>query len=190
VILYLHGFCSSPDSWKARLLAQACAERGLGEDFLCPALSPVPAEAMARAEFLIRRARHPLTLVGSSLGGHYATWLAERHDLRAVLINPAVVGRLDPARFLGEHANFHSGERFTFTAAHAAQLAAQGVDRPDPRRYLLLVETGDEVLDYRQATEHYADCRQIVLPGGDHSFTQFPGFITQILEFAGVRAGI
>ena len=190
VILYLHGFCSSPDSWKARLLAQAFAERGLGNDFLCPALSPLPAEAMALAESLLRTAPRPVTLVGSSLGGHYATWLAEKHDLRAVLINPAVVSRLDPARFLGEHANFHSGERFSFTVAHAAQLAAQCVEHPDPRRYLLLVETGDEVLDYRQATEHYAGCHQIVLPGGDHSFTQFPGFITQILEFAGVRAGI
>ncbi len=189
-LLYLHGFCSSPASWKARLMGEAMAARGIGERFLCPALSPVPTLALATAESLITRARGAVTLVGSSLGGHYATCLAERHGLRAVLVNPAVIGRLDASRFLGEHANFHSGERFVFTAEHASQLAAQAVTRPDAERYWLLVEQGDEVLDYRHAVEHYAGCRQTILPGGDHSFTRFPGFISQILEFSGVRDGI
>ena len=186
LILYLHGFCSSPESWKARLLAEEMARRGLAGQFACPALSPVPADAIATAEAIIAAAPGPITLVGSSLGGHYATYLAEKHDLRAALINPAVIHRLDADLFIGEHANFHSGERFTFTADHAAQLATQHVARPAPGRYLLLVESGDEVLDYRHAVEHYAGCRQIVLPGGDHSFTKFPEFIPQLIEFAGL----
>ena len=186
MILYLHGFCSSPESWKARLMAEEMARRGVADRFVCPALSPVPAEAVAAAEAIIATADGPVTLVGSSLGGHYATWLAEKHDLRAALVNPAVIHRLDASLFIGEHANFHSGERFTFTADHAGQLAAQHVAHPDPARYLLLVEAGDEVLDYRQAVEHYAGCRQIVLPGGDHSFTKFPEYIPQLIEFAGL----
>ena len=97
---------------------------------------------------------------------------------------------LDAGRFIGEHANFHSGERFRFTVGHAEQLAQQFVARPTPARYLLLVESGDEVLDYRHAVDHYAGCRQIVLPGGDHSFTRFPEFIPQLLEFAEVHAGL
>jgi uncharacterized protein len=185
LIVYLHGFCSSPASWKSRLLAEEMERRGLGGQFVCPQLSPVPDEAVASVSRLIGQADGPVTLVGSSLGGHYANHLAEKHNLNAVLINPAAVDRLDPAKFIGEHENFHTGERFTFTAAHAAQLKAQ-VSRPTPGRYWLLLEEGDEVLDWRQAADFYAGCRQGVLPGGDHSFTRFPGFVPQILEFAGL----
>ncbi len=159
--------------------------RGLGDCFVCPQLSPVPDEAVASVSRLIERADGPVALVGSSLGGHYANHLAEKYGLNAVLINPAAVHCLDAGKFIGEHANFHTGERFIFTAAHAAQLAAQ-VRKPTPARYWLLTETGDEVLDWRQATEYYAGCRQTVLPGGDHSFTRFPAFMQQIVEFAGL----
>lgn len=185
LILYLHGFCSSPVSAKSRLLGEYMADRGLGERFICPQLSPVPDEVVSAVSRLIEAADAPVALVGSSLGGHYANHLAEKYGLNAVLINPAAVKYLDAALFIGDHANFHSGERFTFTAAHAAQLAAQ-ITQPTPGRYWLLSETGDEVLDWRQAAEFYAGCRQTVLPGGDHSFTRFPDFIPQILEFAGL----
>lgn len=186
LILYLHGFCSSPESWKAKLLAERMAEEGLAERFACPALSPVPHEAIAQAETIIGAAHGSVTLVGSSLGGHYAAFLAEKHDLKAVLINPAVIDRLDLGLFVGEHANFHTSERFRFTEAHAAELLAQVVARPTPERYFLLVEEGDEVLDFRHAVARYAGSRQAVLPGGDHSFSRFPEFIPAILEFAGL----
>lgn len=184
-VIYLHGFCSSPASWKSRLLAESVLARGLSGRFFCPQLSPFPAQAMAEVACLIETADAPVTLVGSSLGGHYASFLAEQYGLNAVLINPAVVDRLDLSRFVGEHHNFHSGERFVFTAKHADELRAQ-VRRPTPGRYWLLAETGDEVLDYRQAVDFYAGCRQSILPGGDHSFTRFPDFIPQILEYAGL----
>ena len=185
LIVYLHGFCSSPASWKSQLLAEEMARRGLAAHFACPQLSPVPDEAVAGVSRLIAQADGLVTLVGSSLGGHYANHLAEKHGLKAVLINPAVTAQLDLARFVGEHANFHNGEHFTFTAAHAAHLTAQ-VRQPTPERYWLLVEEGDEVLDCRQAQAFYAGCRQTVLPGGDHSFTKFPDFVPQIIEYAGL----
>lgn len=184
-ILYLHGFCSSPASTKSRLLAEEMARRGLAAQFSCPALSPVPADAMAQVSALIEAADGRVTLVGSSLGGHYANHLAEKYGLDAVLINPAAVDRLDLAKFVGEHVNFHSGERFVFSEAHAAQLQAQ-VAPPTPARYWLLLDEGDEVLDWRQARDFYAGCRQTVLAGGDHGFTRFPEFLPQILEFAGI----
>jgi len=185
LILYLHGFCSSPASAKSRLLGEYMAERGLADHFVCPQLSTVPDEVIAELSALIEAADGQVTLVGSSLGGHYANHLAEKYGLNAVLINPAVVKYLDAAVFIGDHTNFHSGEHFTFTVAHAAQLAAQ-VSQPTPGRYWLLSETGDEVLDWRQAVEFYAGCRQTVLQGGDHSFTRFPEFMPQILEFSGL----
>ncbi len=182
-ILYLHGFCSSPQSWKARLLADTLAERGLGERLFCPFLSPVPMEAIRQAEAIIERESGPLTVVGSSLGGFYATWLAEKHDLRAVLVNPAVVAPISLEKYLGTQTNLHTHEPFEFTAEHIDQLRALEAPRVTPSRYLLLVETGDEVLDYRQAVARYAGCRQIALEGGDHSFSRFPEFLPQLIEF-------
>lgn len=185
VILYLHGFCSSPASWKAQLLGEAMARRGLAGQFVCPPLSPVPAQAMADVGRLIEAASGQVTLVGSSLGGHYANHLAEKFGLPAVLINPATIARLDVGQFIGEHGNFHSGERFTFTAEHAQQLRDQ-VAPPTASRYWLLLETGDEVLDYHAAQAFYFGCRQSVFEGGDHSFTRFPEVVPQLIEFAGL----
>ena len=166
-ILYLHGFRSSPQSWKARLLAEAMAERGLAHRFLCPALSHEPCIAIAHAEALLAADDGPLTLVGSSLGGYYATWLAEKHDLKAALVNPAVLAPLSLSEYVGPQTWLHSGESFEFTEAHIDQLRALDAPRITPERYLLLVEEGDEVLDYREAVKRYAGGRQIVLPGGD-----------------------
>ena len=185
-ILYLHGFCSSPASWKVRLLAEALKKRGLGERLFCPALSYVPNEAIAQAKAIINAQPGPLTLVGSSLGGYYATWLAETCDLRAVLINPAVVAPISLNEFIGTQTNLYTGETFEFTAGHIEQLLALDMPCVSPERYLLLVETGDEVLDYRQAVARYAGCRQNVLEGGDHSFTRFPELMPQLLEFCGL----
>jgi predicted esterase YcpF (UPF0227 family) len=185
VILYLHGFRSSPGAWQARLLREEMARRGLAGRFLSPPLSPVPAQAVADLSRLIENCRQPPTLVGSSLGGHYATWLAEKHDLRAVLVNPAVIARLAADDFVGEHLPFDGGPPFQFTPEHARQLEAQIVT-PTPDRYWVLLETGDAVLDYRQAQDFYFGSRQNVYEGGDHSFTRFPSLVSQILEFAGI----
>ncbi|QEL66299.1 esterase [Oryzomicrobium terrae] len=189
LLIYLHGFRSSPQSWKARLLGEAMAARGLADAFVCPLLPDRPAEAIALAEELIRQARaagRPVVLAGSSLGGYYATWLAEQHDLRAALINPAVAAPQSLATYLGPQTNMYSGEVFVFTTDHIAELEALHVPHITPSRYLLLVETGDEVLDYRQAVARYAGADQRVFPGGDHSFTRFPEIIPQLLEFAGI----
>jgi len=185
-ILYLHGFCSSPASWKARLLGTFLAERGLAGRFICPVLPPVPLAAIATAEAALAGGTGETTLVGSSLGGYYASWLAEKHDLRAVLINPAVMAPDLLGGLVGRHSNFHSGESFDFTEEHVAQLRLLEAPRVMAERYLLLVETGDEVLDYRQALARYAGSQQIVIAGGDHSFLSFPRLLPQLIEFCGL----
>ena len=184
-LLYLHGFCSSPASWKARLLHEHLAAIGQAEAFVCPFLPPVPRRAIAEAEALLAE-DVPTTLVGSSLGAYYATWLAEKYALRAVLINPAVSAPVLLGGLVGRHVNFHTGEPFEFTREHAEQLAAFAVPRVSPARYLLLVETGDEVLDYRQAVERYAGCRQVVVDGGEHGLRSFPEHLPQLFEFCGL----
>ncbi|MDR3298630.1 MAG: esterase [Candidatus Accumulibacter sp.] len=185
-ILYLHGFRASPASWKARLLADALAARGLSDRLFCPFLSSVPNEAIAQTEAIIAGHDGPLGVAGSSLGGFYATYLAEKYDLRAVLINPSVAAPISLEKYLGTQTNLYTHETFEFTTRHLAQLRALEAAQVTPSRYLLMVETGDEVLDYRQAVARYAGCRQIVLPGGDHSFTRFPEYVVQLIEFCGL----
>lgn len=186
MILYLHGFRSSPQSWKARLMGDAMAARGLGDHFHCPALSHDPDVAIAQAEAILTSHPGPFTLVGSSLGGYYATWLAEKHGLPAILINPAVVAPLSLEAYVGPQTSLYGGEPFEFTHAHIAALRKMEVPKITPENYWLLVEEGDEVLDYRLAVTRYAGCRQTVLPDGDHSFTRFPDFVGQIIEFSGL----
>jgi predicted esterase YcpF (UPF0227 family) len=128
-----------------------------------------------------------LTFVGSSLGGFYATWLAEQYAARAVLINPSVHPFDDLAAWKGIQNNFYTGEVFEVTDAHFAELRALYVDRlADLSRYFLLVQSGDEVLDWRTAVTRYAGGWQCVAGGGDHAFTGFDRHLPEILRFAGV----
>jgi predicted esterase YcpF (UPF0227 family) len=185
VLIYLHGFNSSPGSHKAQVLKRYMAEHGLGAQYSCPALPHLPERAVAQIEAVIARyPRDAITLVGSSLGGFYATYLAERHSLRAVLINPAVYPHRGLRTFLGVQRNLYTAEEYELTEAHLQQM--QRLYRPviEAQRYLLLVETLDEVLDYREAQSKYAGARQIVIEGGDHSLKSFPEHIPLILEFA------
>lgn len=185
-ILYLHGFRSSPASHKARLLAEAMASRGLGNRFVCPALSPVPTEAIVQTSALLAGVGTGVTLVGSSLGGLYATVLAERFGCRALLVNPAVGIDGHESLLVGCHENFYTGESFEFTMEHAAQLIDMERTAITPGNYLLWVEQGDEVLDWRRAVTRYAGCVQRVFPGGDHSFTRFGEMLPQLFEFCGL----
>ena len=187
MIVYLHGFRSSPQSSKAQRLKAHMTARNLGPLFWCEQLPPSPRAAIALAERQIAAARMPVTVVGSSLGGYYATHLAEKHRLKAVLVNPAVVAHLSLAEFVGPQTNLYTGETFDFKPEYIDELRAIEVPRISrPQDFLLLAETGDEVLDYRQAVAKYSGARQIVLEGGDHSFTRWDDYLDAVLEFAGV----
>lgn len=187
MLIYLHGFNSSPGSHKAQVLKRYLQERGLGDQYRCPALPHQPMRAIALIE--AEMAKHPpesITLVGSSLGGYYATYLAERHDLRAILVNPAVYPHEDLRAYLGAQRNLYTQQLYELTEEHLHHWEQLYLPSVRAQRYLLLVETGDEVLDYRQAVEKYRGAGQIVVEGGDHSLQSFPEHIPLILEFAGL----
>ena len=185
MLIYIHGFNSSPASSKARQIRQELEALGRGAEFSAPALPHSPAAAAALLDEVI--AKHPgAALVGSSLGGYYATYLAEKHGLRAVLLNPAVRPYELLKDHLGPQQNFHTGERYEFTARHVEELRALEVAGITPARYLLLAATGDEVLDYRAAVERYRGCRRIVIQGGDHSLGDFADYLGAVLEFCGM----
>ncbi len=185
MILYLHGFTSGPASHKAQALGARMRERGLGDKFVCPQLPASPRASIALAEGLI--AHHGVTtVVGSSLGGYYSTWLAETFDLKAVLVNPAVVAHLSLQKYIGPQRWLYSGESFEFGLEQIEELRA--IEVPvlgKPERFWLLVEEGDEALDYRDAVRRYAGARQTVLPGGDHSFTRWSDYLDEIIDYAG-----
>jgi predicted esterase YcpF (UPF0227 family) len=187
LLVYLHGFNSTPQSKKATMLRTYMDERGLGARYVCPALPHWPSEAIATVEReLGRHPAAPVTYIGSSLGGFYATYLAEKHGHRAVLVNPACYPQRDLAKYLGPQQNLYSGERYALTDEHLRQLEALAVERPSPERYMLIVETGDEVLDYREAVERYVGAQQVVIRGGDHTLQSFPDHYARILAFAGL----
>ena len=185
MLIYIHGFNSSPASFKAAAIQRELERRGCGEEFLAPALPHSPAAAASLLETLAR-AHRDACLVGSSLGGFYATWLAEMHGVRAVLLNPAVRPYELLASGVGRQKNLHTGEEYDLTVQHIAELHALEVGAITPARYLLLVETGDEVLDYRHAVEKYRGARQLVIDGGDHGFSDFANYLGIVLEFCGV----
>jgi len=190
MLVYLHGFNSSAQSTKARMLADYLARQGLEQQYLCPNLPHGPLEAMATVESAVKgHDNGALCFVGSSLGGFYATWLAERHGARAVLLNPAIDPHLGLRAYLGPQTNLYNGEKYLLTQKHLDEWASLCVPRITPERYLLVVETGDEVLDYRMAVKYYAGSRQVVVEGGDHSLQCFAQKIPLILEFSGVVAG-
>jgi uncharacterized protein len=186
MILYIHGFNSSPASHKANQLRARLGAKGRDEQFACPALSHWPYQAMSQLKEQVA-AEDPerLTLVGSSLGGFYATWLTEHLGCRSVLVNPAITPHEGLRAYLGPQKNLYTGEPYEFTLAHLDQLAAFYVEQPDKKdRYLLIHTTGDELLDWRTATSRYAGCRQIIVAGSDHGFGEFGDYVDSVLEFA------
>ena len=188
MLVYLHGFNSSPASHKARLMKGHLEGRGLGHLYACPALPDTPQEAIRAIEAAIAgRDPRTVTFLGSSLGGFYATYLAERLDCRAALINPAVTPHIGLEAYLGTQKNLHTGAPYELTRAHLEGWRLLLVERIDPERYLLLLETGDEVLDWRAAARKYEGARMAVRDGGDHTLQSFPEHIERILAFAGFR---
>jgi len=187
-ILYLHGFRSSPQSSKAMLLAEAARARGL--TYLCPQLPASPAEsaqlALTLAQEMLKNqaSADVLTVIGSSLGGYYANWLAERIGCRAILLNPAVHAARDLVSQVGTHASYHDGAPFVFKPEYIAELAALAAPVTDPQRYFLIACTGDAVLDWREMAAYYAGCHQRIVAGGDHGISDFARFLPEVLTFA------
>ncbi len=189
MILYLHGFRSSPDSTKARMLASALSERGRKDQWFCPQLPASPAQAVALAQALVERhggadPSQALTVIGSSLGGYYASCLAEKYRCRAVVLNPVVHAARDLASQVGEHTQYHSDEPFTFLPEHVEELAQMAIERPrDPARYFLLAATGDEVLDWREMAQWYAGSHGRIIQGSDHGISDFEQWLPEVLSF-------
>jgi predicted esterase YcpF (UPF0227 family) len=191
-LLYLHGFRSSPQSFKARRLHAWMAAHRPDVHWWCPQLPPSPANAVAMVEAGIAAwPKAAMAVVGSSLGGFYATVLAERHGCPALLLNPAVDPARDLAAYIGEQTAFHdAAERFFFRAGYVDELRALTppvITRPD--RYGAVIAQGDEVLDWQEMAARYVGARLRVLPGGDHALSDFDAHLPFVTGFLRLQAG-
>jgi len=183
-LLYLHGFNSSPRAAKAAAIYEHVTNNRLLVELHTPWMPSQPRHAAAMLDELVGALSDPLALVGSSLGGFYAAWLAQRYGLRAVLINPSAFPFRSMQQYLGRNENPYSGERYELDQTDVYALAA--MDTPqfdDPSRCLLLTQTGDEVLDYRDALQKWPQCPHQVEPGGNHQFEHFERWIPAVLDF-------
>jgi len=159
--------------------------------YFCPQLPSSPNESIKLAiEILLPFASEQITLVGSSLGGYYATWLAEKLDCRAVLLNPMVSIPTNMDQFIGATTAFHSNEPFEFKPEYVDELHALAVMQiTRPERYFLFAATGDELLDWREMQAHYPGARQHIIQGSDHSLTGFEQHMDEVMTFCGFDAG-
>jgi predicted esterase YcpF (UPF0227 family) len=187
-LLYLHGFRSSPQSAKARLMAQQVAAHHPDWVWLCPQLPPSPREAMSMVAHAIKDwPTHSMAVVGSSLGGFYATWIAEQRACRAVLLNPAVNPARDLEKYIGEQTQFHAPEEhFYFKAEYVQELRdLQCGELNQPQNYLAIIAKGDEVLDWREMHARYQNANVLLLEGGDHAISNFEEHLPAVMEHLG-----
>ena len=185
MIIYLHGFNSTGDSAKGRLLKENLPHLSI----LTPTYHYDPRLAIPCLEKLIQEnfsPESPLMLIGSSLGGYYAQYLSHRFKLKTALINPALMPLTTLSDYLGENTNFYTREKYTLTQTHLDALLS--LDIPDPCAApvptLLLLDKGDEILDYRVAVARYQNCAEIVMfNGGDHQFQHMTESLPRIEAF-------
>ena len=189
MIVYLHGFRSSPQSFKARLIGERMRALGRADEYRCPQLSERPATAMEQSVALVRNvAPDQLTLIGSSLGGFYATFLAEKLGCRAVMLNPAMRAHEKLGRHVGTQTAYHDAcTRFEFLAEYLDELRTMHIESiTRPGRYFVLAATGDELLDWREMVGHFRAARHKVIQGSDHGMADFADHMDEVLEFSGI----
>lgn len=185
-LLYLHGFRSSPRSFKAQRMSAVVGQRHPEVTWCCPQLPPSPAAAIRLVmEAIAGWPRERMAVIGSSLGGFYATWVAEETGCRAVLLNPAVHPARDLRRYIGEQTAWNDpDQRFFFAPEYIDELRA--LERGPisrPARYYAVIAKGDEVLDWREMSARYPGTRGKLLEGGDHALSDFDAQIDAVLGF-------
>lgn len=188
MLLYLHGFQSSPVSLKAKLVSDRMRQLGLSDQHICPQLPESPEKAIELAQQLMSPySPSSITLIGSSLGGYYANWLAEQTGCRAVLLNPVIdpwqIKLLDNAT----HNSVHVEEWWRFVQNFEDELKAIRVDKiTQPERYFLLAARDDEFLDWEKMSFHYEGARQFIIENSDHGISDFQQYLDMVLSFCGV----
>jgi predicted esterase YcpF (UPF0227 family) len=185
-LLYLHGFRSSPQSMKSRKVAARMAAEHPDVVWWCPQLPPSPKEAMRLLmEGINTWPRETMAVIGSSLGGFYATHIAEQKNCKAVLLNPAVNPARDLHKYIGEQSSWHDPQdRFFFKPEYVDELRALECKGPaNPAHYFAIIAKGDEVLDWREMTARYPGAAIKLLPASDHALSDWESHMDEVFSF-------
>jgi predicted esterase YcpF (UPF0227 family) len=176
-LLYIHGFASSAHSHKVGVL------RRHFDEVYCPSLSHIPTLAIETLSEFIHALAEPPMLIGSSLGGYYALYLSQHHDLPAILINPVVGMQAPLAQVVGMNHHYYDGSRFEFTEEHLKSLARYACPQPDEEKLMVMVEMGDELINHRRTLAALPDAQHEVTKGGNHAYSGFEGKMSTIRKF-------
>ncbi|QOL26816.1 esterase YqiA [Thalassotalea sp. LPB0316] len=183
-ILHIHGFNSSPQSFKAQQSKAFFAQYYPQLMFHCPQIANTPSAAIKQlTELIDRYPNEQWYLIGSSLGGYFSSYLAERFNLKAALVNPAVKPYQLLSDYVGVQINPYTQEKFEVTTDFIDDLKQLEQFKIKEKNYLVMVQTHDEVLNYQDAVEKYQNCQLIVQQGGDHSFVNFEKMLPTIVKF-------
>ena len=188
LVVYLHGFRSSPNSTKAVMTGDALKELSHPSnpiEWYCPQLLASPKTSMEMVMNHIEQSKaDEIVVIGSSLGGFYANFLAEKYGCKAVTLNPAVRAPMELAPHVGMMTAYDSDEPFDFLPEYIDELSALQVEAiTNPSRYFLMAAKGDELLDWKEMVDFYSGAHQLVLEGGDHGISDYSKYLPQVLTF-------
>jgi predicted esterase YcpF (UPF0227 family) len=182
MIIYIHGFGGSGAGSKAKIFKELF--KAENRDFIAPSLSYIPELAISTLKELIESYRGDIYLIGSSLGGYYATYLSKLPKVkRVVLLNPSTQPEKSLKRFLGLGVTFYDESRFEWNVNHIESLKRFKVNSFDRDKFLVVLQSDDELIDYRVAKEMFKDVNMIVASGGGHSFTGVENYFDEINHF-------
>ncbi len=183
-LIYIHGFLSSPMSHKAQVTKSWLETNRPEVEFFAPKLPPYPEETGRILQDRVESLTGPIYLMGSSLGGFWATFLAEKYDLPVIVVNPACKPQTLLPDYVGKPLqNYHTQDTYELASHHIAELEAFDVAVSRTNNYWLMAQTNDETLDYRQAVEKYQRARQLIEEGGNHSFEGFETHLSDCMKF-------
>ena len=188
LLVYLHGFRSSPRSSKAVMTGEGIKAISSPEkpiQWYCPQLLASPKESMAMVEDHIKQfGADQIVVVGSSLGGFYANYLAEKYGCKAIVLNPAVRAARELAPHVGMMTAYDSDEPFDFRPEYIDELRSLQVEKiSNPSRYFLIAAKGDELLDWQEMVGFYPGAKHLVLEGSDHGIADYADHLPQVLKF-------
>jgi len=188
LLVYLHGFRSSPRSSKAVMTGEAIkrlSTRANPYEWYCPQLLASPKLSMDMVvEHIDSASFDRLVVIGSSLGGFYANFLAEKYGCKAVALNPAVRAARELAPHVGMMTSYDSDEPFDFRPEYIDELESLQVEKiTSASRYFLMAAKGDELLDWREMVEFYKGSKQLVLEGSDHGIADYADYLPEVIRF-------
>ena len=186
MVIYIHGFGSSGEASKAKMLRAYCQENKIR--FIAPSLPTIPDLAIKTLSELIEsyQDNEPVHLMGSSLGGYYSLYLSDKYNLKAVLINPAINAPETLKRAIGHGVSYYDNSTYEWNESHLEMLESYEIEEPNLDNLLVLLQKGDEVLDYEEAQDVLEGAKMVVEEGGNHSFEGLDRHLESIKRFFGV----